>query len=174
MIALYAVRMDEDEGVKIGREIGNRLKWFAKQRGLSNGQLAYKTGLSTGQVSMMLNGGIQNPGIGTIQRYAQALDLTLDQIVGTHEMPEVTVGFEIGEFQRITANLQRLEDVDASLERRIDGLSVDFTKRFEALEQTIREGFSAAAAQSRAAAEVALSQAARTSPPTVSRSKRKS
>ncbi len=162
VIVVYALRMEDDADVKIGREIGDRLKWFAKQRGLSNGQLSYKTGLSTGQVSMLLNGGIQNPGIGTVIRFAQALELTLDQVLGTQDLPIVTGSLETPEFAEVYNDVQHLKDGQEDLKTRLLGI-----------EEILRRALPQAALESRAAAEVA-EQAPRKAQPTSGKSKRKS
>jgi transcriptional regulator with XRE-family HTH domain len=74
----------------IGREIGERAKTLLAQRGLTQGQLAIKSGLNQATISKLMAGGVKDPPVGTVIRVATALDASLYALLGLEDMPEPT------------------------------------------------------------------------------------
>lgn len=69
--------------VTIGREIGAKLAQLAKAKKLTQGQVAMKARLSQPTISALFNGAIQDPPIGTVVKVAGALEVSIDQLLGS-------------------------------------------------------------------------------------------
>lgn len=61
--------------------IAENLKEYRKKRNMSQIELAKQSGVSQAQISYIEAGHKINPGIVTIKKLADALDVTMDQII---------------------------------------------------------------------------------------------
>jgi transcriptional regulator with XRE-family HTH domain len=97
---------DLKEEVAIGRQLAERIEQRRKALGMTQGQLAIQTGLDKSTVSSFLAGGRKDPPIGTMMRFAAALGISLDQLVGASPLPEVLPAVESAATDTRTAELE--------------------------------------------------------------------
>ena len=71
----------------IGRDVGEKLRLLAQQQRLTQGQVAQKAHLSQPTVSALFGGSIKDPPISTVLKAAQALGVTVDQVLGLTPLP---------------------------------------------------------------------------------------
>jgi transcriptional regulator with XRE-family HTH domain len=114
----------------IGRDIGEKLARIAAAQRLTQGQVAVKAKLSQPTVSALFNGAIKDPPISTVLKTAQALGVTLDQIVGLTPLPAPEV-VEPAQDEIPAWGRDLKRTVDTLLER----LAADNVAVAEALEQ---------------------------------------
>jgi transcriptional regulator with XRE-family HTH domain len=70
-----------------GPDFGDRLLQLRKQRGWSQPELARKIGTS-GDIIGRYERGEMTPSVQVARRLARALDVTVDYLVGEHDLPE--------------------------------------------------------------------------------------
>lgn len=70
-----------------GAQAGLRIKKIIDARGWSLGRLASQSGVDKGHLSVLLRGGVPNPGAGTLGKIAGALGVPLSEITGERPMP---------------------------------------------------------------------------------------
>ena len=61
--------------------LAENIKKFRKQRGISQEELARKAGVTYSTLIKLESGSNKNPTVKTLQQIAQALDVTLDDLV---------------------------------------------------------------------------------------------
>jgi len=71
-----------------GAKIGTRIRSHRADRGLSLNALSDKANVSKGYLSQLENGGASNPSIDTLGRIAEALDLSLEELVSEPRPPD--------------------------------------------------------------------------------------
>lgn len=92
-MAMMVPMAELDPNGRIGRELADRLEALRRAHKMTQGQLAYKTGMDKSTISQILAGARKDPPIGTVMRFAKAFDVTLDELVGLKpllipELPE--------------------------------------------------------------------------------------
>jgi transcriptional regulator with XRE-family HTH domain len=61
--------------------LADNLKWYRAKIGLSQDQLARKAGITYSTLTKLESGVNQNPKVKTLQQLAQALEVTLDDLM---------------------------------------------------------------------------------------------
>ena len=105
----------------IGRVIGTRLRQLASSAGLSQDEIAEQAGRSRGTVSMLMNGNIKDPPIGTVMAVAGVFGASLDQVVGLKPLPTIRVAHpeSAEDLRRLLPRvLQRLARVERQVAER--------------------------------------------------------
>ena len=71
-----------------GIAISNRLKSLCKEKGMSYGELAEKTGMPLRYIQRMAIGGYSNPAVFRLRRICDALGVTLDEFLDTEDFKD--------------------------------------------------------------------------------------
>lgn len=76
----------------VGRQLADRLEALRAAHGWTQGQLVIKTKLDKSTVYHLLAGGRKDPPIGTVMRFAEAFNVSLDELVGLKPLhvPEIS------------------------------------------------------------------------------------
>lgn len=71
-----------------GGTIGVRIRNCREERGLSLNALSERANVSKGYLSQLENGGASNPSIDTLGRLADALEMSLEELISDPRAPE--------------------------------------------------------------------------------------
>ncbi|HWY44741.1 MAG TPA: helix-turn-helix domain-containing protein [Candidatus Sulfotelmatobacter sp.] len=108
-------------------DVGDRLKQFRELRGLSQGKIEERTGLLRCYISRVENGHTV-PSVGTLEKFARALDMPLYQLLYEGEKPPKSLKTQAQEiddwasrgkgrriFSKLQNALQKMSESDRAL-----------------------------------------------------------
>lgn len=85
--ALYREKEDQAKK-KLGETMKERIDQLCKLRGLTYYTLSYKASIPMSTLMHIINGDSNNPGIYTIVKICDGLDITLEEFFGTKKFEE--------------------------------------------------------------------------------------
>lgn len=106
-------------------EFGNHLKALREKRGLSQGELARRSGVSWSYISFLEAGKRKSPSVKIILALAGALAVSVEELLGQDSREPLQMSMDMAEFAKLPPELREflLKDILPIIERMAKKLS---------------------------------------------------